>query len=115
MKESEIEIEEEIEIEIEMEIDKAVNKANEYIEKKLSGFNRNIKVRVDETEFYFKIENSRVERMNKEEKTDITISMSAETMKALVSEELSLLEAYASKKVKVKAKIQDVLYLSRVL
>ena len=103
------------ESEIETEIDKAANKANEYIEKKLSGFNRNIKVRVDEKELYFKIENSKVERTNKEEKIDITISMSAETMKALVSEELSLLEAYATKKVKVKAKIQDLLYLNRLL
>jgi len=103
------------ESEIETEIDKAANKANEYIEKKLSGFNRNIKVRVDEKELYFKIENSNVERTNKEEKTDITISMSAETMKALVSEKLSLLEAYATKKVKVKAKIQDLLYLNRLL
>jgi SCP-2 sterol transfer family. len=103
------------ESEIETEIDKAANKANEYIEKKLSGFNRNIKVRVDEKELYFKIENSKVERTNKEEKTDITISMSAETMKALVSEKLSLLEAYATKKVKVKAKIQDLLYLNRLL
>ena len=103
----------ESEAEIDNLIENAIDKANDYTEK-LSNFNRNIKIKIDKMEFHLKIENSNVER-SKEEKPDIIISMNSETMKALISRELDPLEAYATRKVKVKAKIPDILYLSRML
>ena len=47
------------------------------------------------------------------EKPDVHISSDAETMKKLINKEMSALKAYALKKIKIKASLEDLLMLKK--
>jgi putative sterol carrier protein len=48
------------------------------------------------------------------EKPDVHISSDAETMKKLINKEMSALKAYALKKIRIKASMEDLLMLKKL-
>jgi len=94
----------------------AIERAIEYLEENadLEGFDRSVLLRIGEQELCFRVENSKIKRTN-ENNPDIKIELSDETFRALTSGELSPMRAYAMKKVRVKASLKDIMFLTKLL
>jgi len=99
-------------------IDKFNKKAAEdpRIPKELQGIRRTIMVEVTDGESYnFVLENAKVGELlkGKIENPDIKITANTETFKQLQSGELRIMKAYATRRMQVKAPLEDVLRLRK--
>ena len=95
---------------------KEVDRAAEYLKNNvdLTGFDRTVLLKIGDSDICLRIENSDIIRVEAE-KPDITIEMSEQTFRALASGELSPLKAYALRKVRVKASMSDMMFLTKLL
>jgi putative sterol carrier protein len=95
---------------------KEVDRAAEYLKNNvdLTGFDRTVLLKIGDSDICLRIENSDIIRAEAE-KPDITIEMSEQTFRALASGELSPLKAYALRKVRVKASMSDMMFLTKLL
>jgi putative sterol carrier protein len=93
-----------------------VDRAIEYLKNKvdLAGFDRTVLLKIGDSDICLRVENSDITRAEAE-KPDITIEMSEQTFRALASGELSPLKAYALRKVRVKASMSDMMFLTKLL
>jgi len=99
-------------------IDKFNKKASKdpRVAKELEGVRRTVLVEVTDGESYnFVLENARVEKLlkGKIDNPDIRIAASTETFKQLQSGELRIMKAYATRKIKVKAPMEDIFRLRK--
>jgi putative sterol carrier protein len=99
-------------------IDKFNKKAAEdpRIPKELQGIRRTVMVEVTDGESYnFVLENARIGALSKGkiQDPDIRITASTETFKQLQSGELRIMKAYATRRIQVKAPLEDVLRLRK--
>lgn len=88
------------------------SKEDEKLREKLKDFTRDIAIDLeDDLDFNFKISDGKVSELKegKLDKADITINTDSDTLKAILSKEMRPMEAYARKKIKVKASFLDML------
>ena len=80
----------------------------------IENFDRTVLLKIGDKSFYFVTRNSKVFRI-KENEPQITIEMSWETFGNVTKGEMSLLKAYALRKIRVKASPDDRLFIVKLL
>ncbi len=100
-----------------------VKKFNEKAEKdeslrnNVKDLKRSIIVRFsDDGEYYLMLENAKITTVNNPfNKADITVELSTETFKKILSKETDALSAYITRKIVIKASLSDKLLISELL
>ncbi len=90
--------------------------SDEKYSKKLGKVSKSFCIIFDENESYnFRLENGKIsEIMDGKTDADITIEVSADNFKKLLSREIDPMEAYFDKRIKVKASLMDKLLITEL-